>query len=201
MPRCSSHLAVQACISRTRRATSCSHSHDFTPVNNVCLCLRESFLHGKFRKHFEQHDFPRYYIHYFLINAIGRFSCDTTGVLTEITAEQSLLQEQALYHCLLPPSAIFYGFDRNLVSEILRNCMKYHCCDFFSLCIWLPLSYSEKRSLDSDIGSAWDEQQRVEQSIWESLLQVFPRILPSFSCLRSSRCSSTCHRIKKRCET
>lgn len=65
-----------------------------------------------------------------------------------------LLQEQALYHCLLPPSAIFCGFDRNSVSEILKNCIKYHYCDFFSLNIWLPLSYSEKRTLSSDIGSA-----------------------------------------------
>lgn len=46
-------------------------------------------MHGKVRKRFEQRDFPRYYIHYFLISVIGRFFCDMTGALTEITAEQS----------------------------------------------------------------------------------------------------------------
>lgn len=47
------------------------------------------FFHGKFRKYFEQHGFPKYCIHYFLIIVIGRFSHDTTGALTEIAAEQS----------------------------------------------------------------------------------------------------------------
>lgn len=47
------------------------------------------FLHGKFRKHFEQHDFPRFCIHYFLIIVMDRSSHDTIGALTEITAEQS----------------------------------------------------------------------------------------------------------------
>lgn len=45
-------------------------------------------FHGKVRNHFER-VFPRYCVHYFLINLIGRFSHDMTGELIEITAEQS----------------------------------------------------------------------------------------------------------------
>lgn len=48
-----------------------------------------SFLNGKVRKQLKLCDFLRYYIHYFLINVIVRFSHDTTGAWTEITAEQS----------------------------------------------------------------------------------------------------------------
>lgn len=91
-PCCSSHLTVQTCTSRTRgphTAAALIISLQLIMSVSVWGGFFFFFSHGKVRKQLESCDFLRYYIHYFLINVIVRFSHDTTGAWTEITAEQS----------------------------------------------------------------------------------------------------------------
>lgn len=118
-------------------------------------------------------NFSKCCIHYFLLNAIGRFSHDLTGTLIEITVP--FYKNRPFVIASYP----LLWFFRNSVSEVFRNGIKYYCCHFFSLNTFL--FWKEIPHLRYRICIIWTAKPSIQETFHVFVLIFFPPPLVLYS--------------------